>query len=139
MRVRSILFALVAVLAAGCASQPPSRPANVTVGPASPAATPAVRAGDAPPELLAANFSALDVPRGRTWSGQFVTSTNVASVEVRTNLFSIDVPRVRFGRFAFSVDLLDVPSVFVRKYALRVILRNTAGNETEEDVPFEIR
>ncbi|HEY8322781.1 MAG TPA: hypothetical protein VIG46_13405 [Candidatus Baltobacteraceae bacterium] len=139
MRVRSVVLGLVAVVAAGCASQPPRQPANVTRGAAAPSAMPAVRAGDATPELLAANFSSLVARRGQTWAGQFVTSTNVASVEVRTNLFSIDVPRTQFGRFAFSVDLLDVPSVFVRKYALRVIVRNSAGAETEEDVPFEIR
>jgi hypothetical protein len=58
---------------------------------------------------------------------------------VRSNLFSIDVPRTAFGRFAFSLDMLDVPPIFVRKYALRIIARNSAGLETEEDVPFEIR
>jgi hypothetical protein len=139
MRVRSILLGLAVVAAVGCASQPPAQPSNVTSGTAAPVVKPAVRAGDAPPELLAANFSSLVVRRGQTWSGQFVTSTNAASVEVRTNLFSIDAPRTTFGRFAFSVDLLDVPAVFVRKYALRVIVRNSAGAEIEEDVPFEIR
>ena len=38
------------------------------------------------------HFSSLDVRRGERFSGEFVTSTNVASIEVRTNLFSIDVP-----------------------------------------------
>jgi predicted pyridoxine 5'-phosphate oxidase superfamily flavin-nucleotide-binding protein len=140
MRARSVLPGLaLAIAVAGCASRPPALPSNVTSGSAAPLPSPAVRAGDAPPRLIAANFSSLVVRRGQSWSGRFVTSTNVASVEVRTNLFSIDVPREAFGRFAFSVDLLDAPSVFVRKYALRVIARNSAGGEIEEDVPFEIR
>ncbi len=57
----------------------------------------------------------------------FVTTTNVASVEVRTNLFSINVPRVAYGRFAFRLDVLDTPPIFVRPYRLRVIARNSAG------------
>ena len=84
-------------------------------------------------------FSSLDVARGSTWDGSIVTSTNVASVEVRTNLFSIDVPRTSFGHFAFSLDVFDRPPIFVRAYRVRVIARNTAGMQTEEDFPFRIR
>jgi hypothetical protein len=84
-------------------------------------------------------FSSLDVRRGGRWSGEFVTGTNVASVEVRTNLFSIDVPRRTYGRFAFTLDVLDTPPIFVRAYRLRVIARNSAGKAYEEDLPFRIR
>jgi hypothetical protein len=84
-------------------------------------------------------FSSLDVRRGGRWSGEFVTGTNVASVEVRTNLFSIDVPRRTYGRFVFTLDVLDTPPIFVRAYRLRVIARNSAGQAYEEDLPFRIR
>jgi hypothetical protein len=137
------LAALLALASAtaGCASHPPAVPPNVTVGATIPADWPA------PPEtpsganaqILAAHFSSLDVKRGQTWSGTFVTGTNAASLEVRTNLFSIDVPRTAFGRFSFDADVFDTPPIFVRPYTLRIIARNTAGQETEEDLPFEIR
>lgn len=84
-------------------------------------------------------FSSLDVRRGQRWSGAFVTGTNVASVEVRTNLFSINVPHRSPGRFGFVLDILDVPPIFVRAYRLRVIARNSAGNAYEEDLPLWIR
>lgn len=84
-------------------------------------------------------FSSLDVHRGDEWSGSFVTGTNVASVEVRTNLFSINVPHRSPGRFAFTLDVLDTPPIFVRDYRLRVIARNSAGSEYEENLPFRIR
>lgn len=84
-------------------------------------------------------FSSLDVRRGQRWSGSFVTGTNVASVEVRTNLFSIDVPRRAPGRFAFLLDVLDTPPIFVRAYRLRVIARNSVGDRYEENLPFRIR
>lgn len=84
-------------------------------------------------------FSSLNVRRGERLTGEFVTGTNVASVEVRTNLFSIDVPRTGFGRFAFALDVLDAPPIFIRPYRLRVIARNSAGAAFEQDLPFEIR
>lgn len=84
-------------------------------------------------------FSAAEVKRGTNWSGQIVTSSNVASVEVRTSLFSINVPRTTFGRFAFQVHVLDLPPIFIRAYQVRAIARNSAGAEVEEDFPLRIR
>lgn len=100
---------------------------------------PALGTPDGRPRILALWFSGDEVLRGKTWSGEIVTTTNVASVEVRSNLFSIDVPRRAFGRFAFDLHVLDVPPIFLRAYLLRVIARNAAGVETEEDLPFRIR
>jgi hypothetical protein len=124
---------------AGCASRLPDVPVNVTVGVPARLPAPATTGNTALPRILAMHFSSLDVARGSTWSAQMVTGTNVASVEVRTNLFSIDVPRKGFGRFAYSLDVLDVPPIFVRWYRLRVLARNSAGIIYEEDLPLRIR
>jgi hypothetical protein len=131
------VLALAAVLAA-CASHLPDTPANVTVGPAT-LPSPRIEANYAPPRILSMRFSSLDVRRGERWSGSFVTGTNVASLEVRTNLFSIDVPRTAPGRFAFVLDVFDTPAIFVRAYRLRVIARNSPGRQFEENLPFRIR
>lgn len=131
---------LCVLLCASCASQPSSVPENVTVGsPERVTAGPAAAASDAAPRIVAMQFSSLDVKRPATWSGRIVTSTNVASVELRTNQFTISVPRTAFGDFRFNLNVFDVPSEFVRHYQLRVIARNAAGLEAEEDVPFRIR
>ncbi|MGA2759142.1 MAG: hypothetical protein ABSF08_02325 [Candidatus Cybelea sp.] len=114
-------------------------PANAFVGPYVPLPTPKVEPNDAPPRILGIRFSTLDVRRGQHWSGWFVTGTDVASVEVRTSLFSINVPHVAPGRFEFTLDVLDTPPIFVRSYHLRVIARNSAGDADEEDLPFRIR
>lgn len=137
MQIRA--SAIAAVLLAGCASHVTSVPANATFGarPALPA--PNLAAPNARPRILAIWLSGNDVRRPENWSGEIVTSTNVASVEVRTNLFSIDVPRRAFGRFAFRLHVFDVPPIFIRAYDLRVIARNAAGAEAEEDLPFRIR
>lgn len=121
-----------------CASRLPEAPANLSVGFESLPA-PRIERNGAPPRILAMRFSTLDVRRGTRWSGAFVTGTNVASLEVRTNLFSINVPKRAPGRFFFVLNVLDVPSIFVRAYRLRVIARNSAGIAYEEDVPLQIR
>jgi hypothetical protein len=130
-------LALTALLPA-CVSRLPDPPANLAVGLAV-LPTPLVEPNGAPPRILGIRLSALDVRRGQRWSGAIVTPTNVASVEVRTNLFSINVPKRSPGRFSFTLNVLDTPPIFVRAYSLRIIARNSAGSEYEEDLPFHIR
>jgi hypothetical protein len=125
-------------LLSACTSRAPGMPANAAVGFAAMPAPP-VEPNDAPPRILAMRFSSLDVRRGERWSGAFVTGTNVASLEVRTNLFSINAPKRAPGRFDFALNVLDTPPIFVRAYRLRVIARNSAGDAYEEDLPFRIR
>lgn len=136
------LRALIVILAGGlaaCSSSAPPAPSNVHVG-AAPATVPAeARANNASPVIQSIWFNSLDVKRGGSWQGRVDTSTNVASVEVRNNLFSINARRSSYGHFAFDVDVFDLPSIFIRGYDLRVIARNSAGAETEEDLPFRIR
>jgi hypothetical protein len=139
MALRRRVFALAVLALGGCASHPPPVPANVSFGSPVAMPLPAPASNAAPPRILAMRFSSGELRRGQTWSGTIVASTNVASVEVRTNLFSIDVPRVGYGRFAFSLRVFDVPPIFVRQYAVRVIARNSAGMEAEEDLPLRIR
>jgi hypothetical protein len=141
---RSTRWSIVAValgvaLLQGCVSRMPSVPPAVQIGGTPILPTPNVLPDRAPPRLAKIYFSTLDVRRGTRWSGAFVGGTNVASVEVRTNLFSIDVPRVGFGRFAFKLDVLDVAPIFIRAYALRVIAHNSAGDSFERDLPLDIR
>ncbi|HZY99913.1 MAG TPA: hypothetical protein VFE36_10100 [Candidatus Baltobacteraceae bacterium] len=135
---RALCCVLVFALTA-CASRLPDVPQLVSVGNPAALPTPQIAPNNAPPRLLAMHFSSLDVRRGSTWSGTFVTTTNVASVEVRTNLFSIDVPRKAFGRFTFTLDVFDTPPIFIRAYHLRVLARNSAGAIAEQDLPFRIR
>jgi len=151
---RALATCLALLCVTACTSAPPPVPENVSVGLVSTDAPPSrlrearapiQAANGAPPQIKSMHFSALDVcrrPYGfcrNDWSASFLTSTNVASVEVRTNLFSINVPRTDFGKFAFSVRVLDLPPIFIRDYRLRVIARNSAGVAYEEDLPFRIR
>lgn len=154
---RALVACLAFICVVACASPPPPVPDNVavrlpfggSVKRLHATAQPIVAANDAPPQIKTMYFNALEVCRrphpdcandeGNEWFGRILTSTNVASVEVRTNLFSINVPRTDFGKFAFKVDVIDLPPIFVRDYRLRVIARNSAGVAVEEDLPFRIR
>jgi hypothetical protein len=122
-----------------CTAHTPTVPPNVSFGDAPVLPTPPVAGNAAPPRIVAMWFSGDDVRRGQTWSGRIIASTNTASVEVRTNLFSIDAPRRTFGDFQFSLRVFDVPPIFIRPYTLRVIARNSSGASVEEDLPFRIR
>ena len=135
--LRMGMFALTAALEA-CGSRLPDPPANVSVG-STALPTPRLEPNNAAPDILAMRFSSLEVRRGQHWSGTIVTGTNVASVEVRTNLFSINVPKREPGMFSFDLNVLDTPPIFLRCYLLRIIARNSAGSEYEEDLPFRIR
>ncbi len=134
-----VAVALGVALLQGCVSRMPSVPPGVQIGGTPILPSPKVLPDRAPPRLNKIYFSTLDVRRGMRWAGAFVGGTNVASVEVRTNLFSIDVPRVGFGRFAFTLEVLDVAPIFIRPYALRVIAHNSAGDSFERDLPLTIR
>ncbi len=134
----ALLLFLAGALAA-CSSAAPSPPANARVGRAVPSVRAIALSNGAPPKIEAMWFNSLDVKRGSVWEGKIDTSTNVASVEVRNNLFSINARRRNYGHFAFKVDVFDLPSIFIRGYDLRVIARNSAGVETEEDLPFQVR
>jgi hypothetical protein len=117
-------------------------PANVTSSDLRSTAnfTTPVRAPDAPPQLVHILYppDVLRGPRAR-FTGMIWTSSNVASVELRTNLFSINAAKRGVGSFAFDAAVYDLPPIFIRPYLLRVIARNTAGAEAEEDLPFRIR
>jgi hypothetical protein len=138
--LRIAALALVA-LAGACSAAPPGTwidPARVVIEP-SPWPTPQMLEPGAPPHILALWMNATTIQPGKPWYGRVVTSTNVASVEVRTESFSFVCRRTRFGDFRFSQTILDIVPQYRRPYTLRVIARNTAGQSEEWLVPIAIR
>ncbi len=139
--MRAVAVAAVALLGlAGCGGDPPGVPANVTLAAPRAAAlpTPPARTLADTAQIVAARFSALDVPLGTTWRGDVVVSTNVSHVALRTNLFDVAARRVAAGRFRFAVRVYDLPAFLVRPYALKIVASTAAGRETTLVVPFRI-
>ncbi|MBV9149016.1 MAG: hypothetical protein JO024_04065 [Candidatus Eremiobacteraeota bacterium] len=121
----------VAIALCGCEARPPStQPANFTVSANMPSPWPSavVAAASAPPRILGIWLSSLTIAPGSTLDGAIATTTNVASVEVRTAAFSINSLHVAPGQFRFHTRVLELPPLArLHTYTLDVIARNTAG------------
>jgi hypothetical protein len=135
---RGVHGALTLLMLAACATYI-EVPQNVTVGPR-PAQLQRGPDADfaAPPQIAAVWLSGLTLTRGSTWAGAITTSSNVASVEVRTDSFSFSVPRTNPGVFEFSYAIPDLPPYLRRRFVLHIVARNAAGDQTEETLPIQI-
>lgn len=138
MRNRRIIAAALTLLLAACAANTARDGPTAMQAPRSwPTARPA--SPDALPEILAVNFSSDTVSTGDWWAGQIATASNVASIEVRSPSFSISVPRVSVGQFAFRLHVIDLPTLYRRPYDVAVIARNTAGIATARHYRINFR
>lgn len=126
---------MLALLVSGCSPHPVHLSPLVAVGPARPSPWPApeIASSDAPPKIERIWFSTLHLSQGHGFEGAIVTGTNVASVEIRTPVFSINAPRSDFGRFAFKLHILEFPPMMKHTYPMQIIARNTAGTESIAD------
>jgi len=99
--------------------------------------TPEIAAPDAPPKILAVQLSALHVHPGDTWTGNIITTTNVASLEVRAPSFTFNAEHVGPGEFAFSIHAIFIPPIYRRVYTVALIARNTKGAQAEHDTDVD--
>lgn len=102
-----------------------------------PAALP--NAPNDPPRILAFQTNETTIVPGSQWTGRIATTTNVASVEVRTESFSFNATRIAFGQFIFDQHVLDIVPQYKRAYMLRVIARNAAGAQDVRAIPITLR
>jgi ethanolamine utilization microcompartment shell protein EutS len=94
---------------------------------------------DAAPLILSVAVSETTVHSGDTVSGTVLTTSNVASVEVRIATFGKGLSKVGVGRFTLTYPVGNLPFFLRGTYAMRVIARNTAGDSTETSVPITVR
>ncbi len=138
---RNLIAGILFVAVTACSSPLPL-PGNVTTSDVRAAKSFPIpmSAPDASPQIVhVAYVPSVTRGPGARFSGTVWASSNVASLEVRTNLFSINARKTGVGIFRFGADVYDLPPIFVRPYRLRVIARTAAGVEAEEDLPFRIR
>jgi hypothetical protein len=119
---------------------PLTQPTATPVPSPTPLPTPPVLPPNAPPEIVAYSISTDVLYSGETITGYVVTSTNVASVEVRVATISINMPRTDFGQFSMSYQVPNLPFFVPRgPYTMRIIARNTPGDAVEQDLPVTLR
>lgn len=104
-----------------------------------PTATPQILAPDAAPKILSIQISETTVHSGDTVSGTVVTSSNVASVEVRVAGYSASLPKIGVGRFALNYRLGNLPFFVHGTYDMQVIARNARGDSARQSLPITVR
>jgi hypothetical protein len=147
--MRAAWIAFACLLLAGVTPSPtPSPTPGPSFSPAlspsplpTPLATPTVLmlGPGAPPQILWVGLSSTNPKAGDTVSVTVVTSSNVASVELRVGGFGGNMNKTDAGHFESSSTVPRLPFFIGRKIMLQVIARNTAGTSAEQDVPLQIR
>jgi hypothetical protein len=134
-------LAVAILLLAGCEEAvrgTPVDPQAVTIAPARwPSAV--VTASNDPPHIVALVMNETSIAPGSEWTGRIVTTTNVASLEIRTESFSFNATRTAFGQFSFDQHVLDIVPQYKRPYTLQIIARNTAGVTDARLIPIVLR
>jgi hypothetical protein len=133
------LFALAVLAGCGGGTAASAVNANDVTVMKSPWPHAVVAQPNAPPKILALWLSATRVSPGRDWLGRIATTTNVASLEIRTESFSFNATRVAFGQFTFDQHVLDIVPQYKRPYDLLIIARNAAGVTDERTIPIDLR
>ncbi len=133
--------ALAAALAvAGCSAprQAVEQPV-VAVGPvpASMPSPPPAAPGDAP-RIVEIWLSKTEFAPGERIAGRVVTTTNVASLEIRVEGYGRVIPRSDFGRFEGTVAVPKLPSFLRRAFALQILARNAGGVAAKAIVPIRV-
>lgn len=132
--LRAIALASALIGLAACALGAHA-PANVRIGGVERRPPPApVAAPNASPRIVAIWLSAATLAPLQRFYGTITTSTNVASVEMRTEDFSYNVPRRTFGEFAFDYVMPELPPPVRRHFTMWITARNAAGAAEAEGI-----
>jgi hypothetical protein len=136
-------FALLVPAVAACtpaakAPEPAARP-SLAVGaqPALRLAPPLAAPGD-PPRIVSVWLSKTEFAPGERIAGRIVTTTNVASLEIRVEGYGRVIPRTDFGRFEGSVAVPKLPSFLRRAFTLQILARNAGGIAAKTTVPIRV-
>jgi hypothetical protein len=122
----------------------PAAPATTAATPAPPAAaatpTPAIPRlpSDAAPRIVSIAVDKTTVGSGDRVSGTVLTSSNVASVEVRVAGYGVSLDKVGVGRFTLNYTLGNLPFFVRGTYEMRVIARNARGDSAQQTLPITV-
>ena len=94
---------------------------------------------DAPPQILWIQLSSTTPRAGDTLSVIVLTSSNVASVELRVAGYGASLPKTDVGRFEGTSTVPRLPFFINHNLTMQIIARNTAGVAIEKDFPFQVR
>jgi hypothetical protein len=79
------------------------------------------------------------VSSGDRVSGTVLTSSNVASVEVRIGGYGVTLNKVGVGRFSLAYTVGNLPFFVHGTFQMQVIARNARGDAARTSLPIEVR
>jgi hypothetical protein len=96
-------------------------------------------APDAAPQILWVSLSSTTPKAGETLLVTVLTSSNVASVELRVGGYGAGMTKTDVGHFVTTSMVPRLPRFVSRSLTLRIIARNTGGVAVEQSVALQIR
>jgi hypothetical protein len=125
-------------------AQVPSPVPSVSAAPSqmpSPAPTPTIAflPPDDAPQILWWKLSSTTPQAGDTLSVTVLTSSNVASVELRVGGYAFNLPKTDVGHFEGGYVVPQLPFFVSHQLFMRIIARNTAGVSVENGVEIQVR
>jgi hypothetical protein len=134
---------LLGLALAACAPAPAPQSADkpsVAIGGTAPAAfgAPPLAAPGDPPRIVNVWLSKAEFAPGERVAGRFITTTNVASLEIRVEGYGRVVPRKDFGRFEGTLAVPQLPSFLHRAFTLQILARNAGGLAAKTTVPIRV-
>ncbi|HEY1867494.1 MAG TPA: hypothetical protein VGG70_04300 [Candidatus Cybelea sp.] len=153
--MRAVLSVIACLLLAGVTPAPspvpspspspapvvtPATPSSALPSPA-PVTTPAVLMlpPDAPPQILWIALSSTAPNPGDTLSITVLTSSNVASVELRVGGYGSGMTKTEVGHFQLASIIPKLPFFMGHNLTLQVIARNTAGAAAMQSIALNVR
>jgi hypothetical protein len=94
---------------------------------------------DAPPQILWVQLSSTTPQAGDTLTVTVLTSSNVASVELRVGGYGSAMQKVDVGHFESASTVPRLPFFIGHNLTLQIIARNTAGVAVQQSVPLQVR
>jgi hypothetical protein len=94
---------------------------------------------NAAPRILSVAVDKMTVGSGDHVSGTVLTSSNVASVEVRVAGYGVVLHKIGVGRFSLQYTLGSLPFFVHGIYQMRIIARNARGDAAQQTLPITLR
>jgi hypothetical protein len=94
---------------------------------------------EAAPQILWIRLSSTTPHAGDALDVTVLTSSNVASVELRVGGYGESMPKTDVGHFEMTSTVPRLPFFMSHNLTLQIIARNTAGAAVQQNVPLQVR
>jgi hypothetical protein len=120
---------------------PAATSAPATAPPPTASPTPAIPRlpPNAAPRIVSVAVDKTTVGSGDRVSGTVLTSSNVASVEVRVAGYGMALNKIGVGRFTLEYTLGNLPFFVHGTYQMQIIARNARGDAAQQTLPITVR